>query len=92
MQSLAQLGLSLSQDGKLSLDKDKLSKVVESNPTDVEAFFTTEKTGFAARAKARLEGLVGIKSGALVVKSQSLQRRVEEGGATCRFPQRAIGC
>jgi flagellar hook-associated protein 2 len=85
VQSLAQLGLSLSQEGKLSLDKDKLSKVVEANPSDVEAFFTTEKTGFAARAKARLEGLVGIKSGALVVKSQSLQRRVEEGGRRVDF-------
>ncbi len=85
VQSLAQLGLSLSQDGKLTLDKDKLSKAVEANPADVEAFFTTEKTGFAARAKARLEGLVGIKSGALVVKSQSLQRRVEEGNRRVEF-------
>ncbi len=91
VQSLAQLGLSLSQEGKLNFDKEKLGKIVDSNAADVEAFLTKEKTGFAARSKVVLENLVGIKSGALVVKSQSLQRRVEEGGRRVDFLNVRLG-
>ena len=77
IQSLEQLGVSLDGKGKLSLDKAKLSKVVESNLSDVQDFLTKEKTGFSARAKTVLDGLVGVKNSVLVNRSQTLQRTIE---------------
>ena len=77
IQSLEQLGVSLDGKGKLSLDKAKLSKVVESNLSDVQDFLTKEKTGFSARAKVVLDALVGVKNSVLVNRSQTLQRTIE---------------
>ena len=77
IQSLEQLGVSLDDKGKLSLDKSKLSKIVESNLSDVQDFLTKEKTGFSARAKVALEVLVGEKNSVLVNRSQALQRTIE---------------
>ena len=77
IQSIEQLGVSLDGKGKLSLDKAKLSKVVESNLSDVQDFLTKEKTGFSARAKVVLDALVGVKNSVLVNRSQTLQRTIE---------------
>jgi len=76
--TLQQLGIGLGNDGKLVFEKSVLSKQLDENPADVEAYFTKEKTGFSARAKVVTENLVGVKSGALIVRSQSIQRRVED--------------
>ena len=77
VQSLQQLGISLDDTGKLSLDKDKLSKAIQRNAGDVKDFLTKEKTGFGARAKVLLESLVGIKNSTLVNRTQSVSRQIE---------------
>ncbi|MCE3017007.1 MAG: flagellar filament capping protein FliD [Pirellula sp.] len=77
VQSLQQLGISLDDTGKLSLDKDKLSKAIQRNAGDVKDFLTKEKTGFGARAKVLLESLVGIKNSTLVNRTQALNRQIE---------------
>jgi len=77
VQSLAQLGISLGDKGKLTFDKDKFSKALQSNPDDVKAFLTAEKTGLGARAKVTLDSLVGERNSVLVNRSQSLQRTIE---------------
>ncbi len=78
IQSLAQLGISLNGEGKLEFDKERFAKRVETNATDVEEFFTKKDVGFSARAKLMLENMVGDRKGALIVRSQTLSRRVEE--------------
>lgn len=77
VQSLLQLGVSLDDTGKLSLDKDKLSKAIERNAGDVKDFLTKEKTGFGARAKVLLDSLVGINNSTLVNRTQALNRQIE---------------
>ncbi len=77
IQSLEQLGVSLDDKGKLKLDKTKLAKAIDTNLGDVQDFLTKEKTGFAARAKIVLEGLVGEKNSVLVSRSQALQKTIE---------------
>ncbi len=79
IQSLEQLGVSLDDKGKLKFDKSKLSKQLETNSSDVENYLTKKDTGFSARTKVALDRLVAIKNGSLVVRSQSLQRQVENG-------------
>jgi flagellar hook-associated protein 2 len=77
VQSLLQLGVSLDDTGKLSLDKDKLSKAIQRNAGDVKDFLTKEKTGFGARAKVLLDSLVGINNSTLVNRTQALNRQIE---------------
>ena len=55
IKSLEQLGVSLDDKGKLRLDSTKLAKAVDTNLSDVQAFLTKEKTGFADRAKVVLD-------------------------------------
>ena len=77
VQSLEQLGVSLDEKGKLSLDKAKLEKITSTNLSDVQTFLTKEKTGFAARAQVVLDALVGEKNSVLVSRSQALQRTID---------------
>lgn len=77
VQTLTQLGVGLNDKGKLAFDKEKFSKLLESNPDDVKAFLTAEKTGLGARAKSTLDTLVGEKNSVLVNRSQSLQRTID---------------
>ena len=77
VQTLEQLGVGLDDKGKLSFDKDKFSKILQSNPDDVKSFLTAEKTGLGARAKITLDTLVGEKNSVLVNRSQSLQRTID---------------
>jgi flagellar hook-associated protein 2 len=85
VQSLADLGITLGENGKLSFDKTRLNRILESNTSDVEAYFTKENTGFAARAKKTMDSLVAVRTGALVVRSEALQRRVEDGSQRVEF-------
>jgi flagellar hook-associated protein 2 len=77
VQTLEQLGVGLDDKGKLSFNKEKFSKIIQSNPDDVKTFLTAEKTGFGARAKITLDTIVGEKNSVLVNRSQSLQRTID---------------
>ncbi|MEQ1826517.1 MAG: flagellar filament capping protein FliD [Pirellula sp.] len=77
VQSMEQLGVSLDDKGKLKFDKDKLNRLLQSNPDDVKDFLTKEKTGFGDRSKQALEALVGERNGLLVNRNLSLQRQID---------------
>ncbi|MDZ4851366.1 MAG: flagellar filament capping protein FliD [Pirellulaceae bacterium] len=81
VQSLSQLGVGYNDSGKLTFDKSKLSKQLETNASDVEDFFTKADTGFSARAKKVFDGLVGVKSSVLVNRNQAIQKNIENGNA-----------
>ncbi len=60
---LDDLGLDLDQDGQMSIkDQDKLDSALADHSSDVEAFFTTSTTGFAAKFDTRLTTLLKIDS------------------------------
>ncbi len=77
IQSLNDLGLSLSGEGKLEFDKSRLGKQIEKNFDDVKSFLTDSTKGFGVRAKSMLDSLVGVEKGLLVTRSSSLQRQIE---------------
>ncbi len=76
--NLGQLGINFDDKGKLSLDKQKLSEVLASDPGAVRDFFTTEDFGFSAQAKKVAERLAGISNGTLLSKNNALQRQIEQ--------------
>jgi flagellar hook-associated protein 2 len=53
--SLAQLGVTMSNDGTLSVDSSKLTGVLSSNFSGVQQFFQDSKTGFAVQAGSDLD-------------------------------------
>ena len=81
IKTLAQLGIGISQDGKLSLDNTKLNDAIAREPESVQKFLSDEKFGFAARSKNTLESLVGIDGGLLVNRNAALQRQVESNNS-----------
>ncbi len=78
VQSLAELGVSLDDTGKLSFDKNKFQARYAADPEGVVEYFTDETNGFAAKADAVLERLVGRDGSALVNRAQVLSRQVED--------------
>jgi flagellar hook-associated protein 2 len=78
VQSLAELGVSLDDSGKLSFDRNKFQARYGSDPEGVVEFFSDESNGFAAKADAVLERLVGRDGSALVNRAQVLSRQVED--------------
>ncbi len=78
IRSMEQLGVSLDGEGKLRLNTDKLNSALAADPEGVTQFFTKETTGFSARAKTLLEGIVGVNGGLLVNRNNTLQRQIED--------------
>ncbi|MFN6129084.1 MAG: flagellar filament capping protein FliD [Planctomycetota bacterium] len=85
IRSMEQLGLSLDKEGKLRLDKTKLAQAIERDPQGVTDFLTKENTGFAARSKDLLESLVGVGKGVLVSRTESIQKRIDDGNKRIEF-------
>lgn len=78
VQNLAQIGVTVGQDGKLSFDKSKLEKVFDDDPEGLKKFFSDDKLGFGAKAHAAIELLVGVDNSVLVNRSSTLNQQVED--------------
>jgi len=81
VRSLAQLGVSIDQDGSLTLDEDKFNTLYESNPDGIKQFFTTATTGFSARMHSTLEQLSGVDNSLLTSRLDSLATSIEKNSA-----------
>jgi flagellar hook-associated protein 2 len=77
IQSLQQIGVSFDQEGKLGFDKTKLAQAISLDEEGVKNFLTKETTGFGARAKVVLDGLVGVNGSSLVNRTKSIQQQIE---------------
>lgn len=78
IQTLAQLGVSVDKDGKLSFDKSKLDTAYADDPDAVKQFLSDDQLGFGAKADKVIESLVGVKNSVLVSRSETLSRQVED--------------
>lgn len=77
LQSLESLGISVNDQGKLSLDTSKLQSKYDADPEAVANFFTDPDKGFAAKADAMIEALVGKDNSMLVNRSNALQKQFD---------------
>ncbi|MFN0017549.1 MAG: flagellar filament capping protein FliD [Pirellulaceae bacterium] len=78
VQSLAQVGVSVEQDGKLSFDKSKLEALYAAHPDDVKKFFSDDVGGFGAKVNTVVESLVGQDNSVLVNRAETLGRQVDD--------------
>jgi flagellar hook-associated protein 2 len=70
--SLAAVGISLDNTGKLSLDKTKLQNAFTSDPTSLQKLFTDPTSGIAAKFSDTLNTLVGDQNSVLPAQTQAL--------------------
>ncbi|MCE9526470.1 MAG: flagellar filament capping protein FliD, partial [Planctomycetales bacterium] len=78
VQSLAQVGVNVDKDGKLSFDKSKLESAYQDDPEGVQKFFGDDKLGFGVKVNAAMETLVGLDNSVLVNRSSTLNNQVED--------------
>ncbi|HEY2415950.1 MAG TPA: flagellar filament capping protein FliD [Pirellulaceae bacterium] len=76
--SLAELGVTIGQDGHLTFDKTVFQAAYNANPTDVTDFFTQDKRGFAIQTDSMLESLVGQNNSLLVTREDALQAQNDD--------------
>jgi len=77
IQSLAELGLSLDDQGKLQFDTAAFRDKLAEDPETVEQFFTDAERGLAARFAAASERLAGVGESVLVGRSSALQHSID---------------
>lgn len=78
IKSLAEVGLSLDEDGKLSLSEGKLKERLSTDAEAVEKFFTNKETGLAARLNQVAERIAGQDNSLLMRSSETLTRQIEQ--------------
>ncbi len=77
VRSLAQLGVTPGEDGKLTFDKSLFEAAYNDNPADITEFFSDETRGFAQLTDKLMESLVGKDDSVLITRFESLQRQVD---------------
>ncbi len=77
IRSLAELGVSINDQGDLSFDKSKLQARFTADSKAVTDFFSDETMGFAPKADAALERLVGKDHSMLVGRVETLQKQMD---------------
>lgn len=79
---LDDLGLDLDREGQMSLkDSVKLDAALADHPTDVEAFFNTTSTGFAAKFDTLLDAMIDADTGIqerFTATNSSLDRQIAD--------------
>lgn len=77
VRSLAELGVSLDENGKLSFDRSRFQARYDAGAASVIDFFADKQRGFAKQADELLERLVGKNQSLLVGRVQTLQRQID---------------
>jgi flagellar capping protein FliD len=80
-QSLESLGVTLGDDGSLSLDEQKLKQKFRENPADVKEFFTKDEIGLVDRLNKLIDQLAGVGDSVLVGRAAVLTRKIEANQA-----------
>lgn len=71
----AQVGISITSNGRLELDEQRLNEILESNPEDVAALFSEDGGGLAVRLEEALNALTDTFDGLLTRRDQALEDR-----------------
>lgn len=76
LQSIAEIGIELKDDGSLVFDADKLRLAYAESPEDVQSFLQTKELGLSARIDKLVEGLAGEGDSIMVNRAAALERKI----------------
>jgi flagellar capping protein FliD len=77
IQTIASLGVSIDDQGLLSLDESKLQSVLDERPDEVKQFITSTDTGFTDKFNKLVEQLAGVGNSLLVSRAGALTRKYD---------------
>ncbi len=78
IQSVAELGITLKDDGKLAYDESKLKAKFAVDPEAVKEFFTKAETGFSARFAKLSDQLADPDNSLLSNRFESLRQKIDQ--------------
>ncbi|TWT88213.1 Flagellar hook-associated protein 2 [Pseudobythopirellula maris] len=76
--SLEEIGISLDDEGRLSLNSEQLTEAFESDPGSLEAIFNDDNGGVVAKLQDAADRLAGDENSLLAVRSQTLTTTIED--------------
>lgn len=77
IRSLFDLGIRILKNGKLSINNNRLDKLITEDPEAVSDFFLNKKNGFSKIAEESLKQLTNTETGSLALEQQSIQKSVK---------------
>jgi len=78
IQTLAELGINLKNDGTLDFDEAKFKAKFAADPEGVKKFFTADGEGFSAKFDQLTEQLVGVDVSLMAQRFKALDRKIKE--------------
>ncbi|HET9802454.1 MAG TPA: flagellar filament capping protein FliD [Candidatus Acidoferrum sp.] len=88
--NLQSLGLSLNNDGTISVDQGKLATKLSANFADVQNFFQSATTGFASNINTVLSNLTDVSAGALGLDARGISQSSRDLSNTISDLQAAL--
>jgi len=85
IQSLAEIGISFTEDGELELDETAFTTKFDQDPSAMKQFLFTPDTGVSARIDALLEQLAGGDNSLLLHRSQSMSDQLDVNSLKLEF-------
>jgi flagellar hook-associated protein 2 len=76
--SLAKLGITVANDGTLTVDSSKLSSALQAQPQDVQNFFQNTTSGFASKFNTTLTNMTDTTTGGLQVELNTIHNSVAD--------------
>jgi flagellar hook-associated protein 2 len=77
VQSLADLGVTINQDGSATFQASTLTNLFTSDPQDLQNYLSTTTTGLSAQLKTLLEQLGGTDNSLLSSKTDSITTQIQ---------------
>jgi flagellar hook-associated protein 2 len=78
IQSLASLGITLNNDGTLTVNGSQLQNALSTNYQNVQSFFQAAATGFATQLSSELDNLTNPTSGAITIEINGLTQSASD--------------
>lgn len=75
-QSLASLGLTLTEEGRLEFDEQRFQAAYAEDPQEVQNFFTASETGMAPRLSQLIEQLAGEENSTISERLEALEGKI----------------
>ncbi len=82
VQSLADLGVTIGENGQATLDSSTLTNLFNSDPQDVQNYLSTTTTGLSAQMKTLLEQLSGANNSLLSNKTSAISTQIQNNTTT----------
>lgn len=73
LRQLSQVGITVGSGASLRLDEQKLRNLLDSDPAAVEAFFTTDVTGFGKVLQEEIKSLTDSESGTIALQERAIE-------------------